>query len=98
MQMYSFQNKKISKKPLKYFKAAKILIFVKVMSERISLIYQNLSNKYVIRENDFTEDCFQRQFYFFYRSRIAELTQRIKINGLEKLGKFCLISVHSFEV
>lgn len=59
--------------------------------ERINLAYQNLSSNYLINDNDFTSDCFQRQFYFFYRSRISELTERIRKNGLNKLGNYCII-------
>lgn len=62
---------------------------MKKQLERSSLNYLNLSEKYLIKPNDIgDQNCFQRQFYFFYRARIAHLTERIKNNGLKKLGNF----------
>uniref|UniRef100_A0A915PVC4 DNA polymerase alpha/delta/epsilon subunit B domain-containing protein n=1 Tax=Setaria digitata TaxID=48799 RepID=A0A915PVC4_9BILA len=62
---------------------------------RYTAQYQNLSDKYLIGEKDIEAECFHRQYYHMYRTRVKLLEKRIIDNAKRLLGdniKLCRLT------
>lgn len=57
-----------------------------VKLDRLQASYENKSSDFIISNKDLTDDCFKKQFFFLYRSRINFLSDRILNNAKLKIG------------
>lgn len=57
-----------------------------VQLNRKTLSYENCSTRFLISREDFDENCFKRQYFHFYRTRVNLFRQRIIDNAKKLLG------------